>query len=61
MYHRMSWNELLAITANPNDYSEYDRRCAIYSLNHAIDYNRILIKQYKDMINLIIKVENEKD
>lgn len=55
MYPKISWDKILEIAAHPDHYSEYERKCAIYHLNNAIDRNKILIKEYKNKIELIIK------
>lgn len=53
MYNKMSWDIVSSIAANPDHYNEYEKKCAIYNLNNAIDHNKIIIKQYKNMIESI--------
>ena len=53
MYWKMEWKTVSSIVANPDYYSDDDKKCAIYNLNNAIDNHKIIIKQYKDMIELI--------
>lgn len=53
MYPKMSWDKILSIAAHPDYYGEYDKKCAIYHLNNAIDHNKILIAEYKNKIELI--------
>lgn len=55
MYHKMSLDEVLLIAANPNHYNEYNIKCAIHNLNNAINHNKIVIKQYKQIIELLRK------
>lgn len=61
MYNKMILDEVLLIAANPDHYSEYERKCAIHNLNNAINHNKIAIKQYKQIIELIREVNNEKE
>ena len=59
MYHIMTFEAVMAVVANPNYFSEYQRKCAIYNLNKHIEYTKIKIKQYKEYIDLIRKGVNK--
>ena len=55
MYHDMTYEEVMRIVENPTDYSEYDRKCAIYNFKRRIDINKISIKEYEKCIEKIKK------
>lgn len=55
MYPWMKYDRIKEIAENPEYYTEYDRKCAIYHLNKHIESVKIVIKQYKHLIEMIEK------